>query len=197
MLKKKNSPSYLVNSQGKIDPSIPFPIFGPLPMKNTYLTIGHLALLNSNITFLEIKVHWFNLPLDFSYYYKEWESKYQLDNLSFKVNFSIYLDKNFRLCHEHPVSLFREDTITGYVSPTSVFILNTKEALITKNDIIGRTKKSAVTMWLSEPDIAFGHEVYTGLFGNIAMFNARRNTNLPLPNPPFVPIAKQITIRIK
>jgi hypothetical protein len=65
----------LVNTDGEIDPSSPFPIFGGLPVVGSYLLIRHTELFAKTLSSLWATISWFNLPPNedgFQGYYKDY-----------------------------------------------------------------------------------------------------------------------------
>ena len=65
----------LVNTDGEIDPSAPFSLFGGLPVVGSYLSIRHDELFAKNLKRLRLSINWFNLPPNedgFKGYYKDY-----------------------------------------------------------------------------------------------------------------------------
>jgi hypothetical protein len=65
----------LVNTDGEIDTSAPFPIFGGLPVVGSYLLIRHRELFAKTLYRLWVTITWFNLPPNedgFQGYYKDY-----------------------------------------------------------------------------------------------------------------------------
>jgi hypothetical protein len=65
----------LVNTDGEIDPSAPFSLFGGLPVVGSYLSIRHDELFAKSLNRLRLSINWFNLPPNedgFKGYYKDY-----------------------------------------------------------------------------------------------------------------------------
>ncbi len=65
----------LENTDGEIDPSSPFLVFGGLPVKGSYLRMRHPELFVKTLESLQVELAWFNLPQNptgFSGYYRDY-----------------------------------------------------------------------------------------------------------------------------
>ncbi len=65
----------LANTDGEIDRSVPFPLFGGVPVVGSYLLISHEELFAKTIDGLQLYLNWFNLPPNkdgFQGYYRDY-----------------------------------------------------------------------------------------------------------------------------
>jgi hypothetical protein len=65
----------LESTDGELDPSGPFSLFGGLPVVGSYLLIRHDELFAKSLNHLRISINWFNLPPNedgFTGYYKDY-----------------------------------------------------------------------------------------------------------------------------
>lgn len=65
----------LSNTDGAIDPTSPYAVFGGLPVVGSYLEIQHSELFCKNLSSLSVGIKWFNLPQNetgFMGYYKDY-----------------------------------------------------------------------------------------------------------------------------
>lgn len=176
----------LANTDGEIDPSAPFPLFGGVPVAGSYLLIRHEELFAKTVNNLKIYVTWFNLPANkngFQGYYRDYvigpDGNVQRDlfnNLVFQGGLSIqnpgrWFLNGSAICPDVPVEsvgvfLFRtgHDGIdnpplpAGALSPLTAF--DTVTVCPSTPPNYYDPAASAIKLELTGPSYAFGNDLY-------------------------------------
>ena len=196
----------LYGSNSELDHTFPVPIFGSWPSKGSYLVIRIKDLLKHRTEFLKLEIKWLGLPDNLNDYYKEYEPDYLLGNQSYLVNFSIGFSDKYYQINKIPLKLFDEDT-SGFISPKSTFQLEIQNIVLLnpeleRNGNLEDEFDGKLKMTLISPEVAFGHSVFPKLYSETIMKNERffmriLKQKINLPNPPIIPIAKEVTIYSK
>lgn len=203
----------LYNNVGKMPLTKSFDLFGPLPSLGGYLMIGKSELFKKELMNFDIHIHWDNTPKDlggFPTYYDAYEETFSND--SFKVVVQA-LSNAYWFPRDPDVSdafdlfgtencLSPEGYETVMISPKRSIAVDTmgvfefsrnygqKDPI--KYDI--RTEGGFIKLTLIAPDDAFGKELYQKNYAQIAMYNAKNEASLPLPNTAFVPKVKEVSL---
>lgn len=205
------------NSLGEIDASIPFSAFGPAPYIGSYLIFESKEWSNKNVVEITIKIYWSedSLPVDFATYYSAYTDHHTFRNDSFKVNFLLCLDGKWSLLGERPYSLFQESEQDKTISPVSTFSIQINRILKGNNHVFDQNmpgRDGQIKMELVEPEIAFGHNVFSDIYSESVLSNARGrdgclSTVFPwlkrnqlknlLPSAPYTPIVEKFEVTVK
>ncbi len=187
----------LNNYLGKLDNSMPFSPFGPAPYIGSFLRIENPLILQKNLAKLKLNFEWIGLPQEingFIDYYEAYNAK--INNSSFKViiNQTGKLDPRLQ-----EIDLFESNGITN--SLHSYRSMNVKlEKLVFNNPIdlpkeLGNDSCGDLYIILKSPEIAFGHHIFSEIYSEAAMFNARfRKQSIDLPKQPYTPVLECLTI---
>lgn len=166
----------LSNTDGEIDPSSPFAVFGGLPVVGAYIQLSQAELFIKGLATLQLSINWFNLPPNengFTGYYQDYllgpDGKTAPDlfnNQSFKGNIEVIEAANWQL---KPVStepfLFRTKqdkkccpsppSKAGSLCSVTLF----DDLKLDPADSSASTN-SAIRITLSQPSYAFGNDLY-------------------------------------
>lgn len=190
----------LANSAGNLDHTIPFMPFGPVPVVGSYLQIKNPLILQKNLTKLEFVINWGGLPNTengFSDYYEAYGKN--IDNHSFKAitvtnrsNILISGKQNqpeFDLFEVNFDSLKIEKTIR--INVDELDLNNQIDPLeINPND-----SARSLFIVLTNPEIAFGHQIFTTIYAETALNNSKfKRRQAGLPNQPYTPIIERMTV---
>lgn len=199
----------LRNNIGEISTVNPFQLFGPQPAIGSYLDIKNTNIFNRYTRDFVVKFHWFDLPKDkggFEAYYQSYPNR--ITNDSFKVALSGLNEGRYYpdLPEQQVYSLFSKRNEAGeksYLSNTTVmegvdFLkvrFDNSLSLEQEADSEANFKEGAIKFELVSPPEGFGNRVFTSLFPETVMRNAKRfGKKLSLPNQPYIPVLKAITI---
>jgi len=210
VLVKNNIQISLRNDSGNIDSENTFLMFGSTPNIQSFLDIQNENIFNRYTKDFCININWFNLPNNengFKDYYKEYES--EIENNSFQIGLSS-LDKGKYLpviLEQQVFNLFesyRIDDKKDYLSSkttinsidfSKIKFSNDMNLQRQENEIITRNSEGILRISLLNTTFAFGHKLFTKLFTEISMNNAKwfkRKKNQP--NEPISPSIKSISI---
>ncbi len=229
----------LFNSDGKVDDSNPYPMFGAVPKQGSYLAIANQEIYRKELDDLSIQINWDNLPDNFDTYfnpdtccnstkdtdcprnYNSTTPPREYCNKSFEVSISDLNNFQFHLLEikdedSKSPKLFQDNqTEPVKLCSQSTFDLNikiTNEGQTTYQiqpdyniqPILEYNKKTAsglIKIELTEPRYAFGYDEYQELCNKVAQYNSKeliekgKDAKLKQnPNPPFVPMVKNLTI---
>lgn len=196
------------NEVGLLSAAQPFAIFGPAPVKGSYLLMSHPELAAKSVQHLSIAINWFNPlapPADLASYYAAYNLGIGDD--TFKIRASICGSPgvwNPPAGGQESTPLFSRDYDHGGVRPYTTLALTMPDLpepaaqssippLLTE----AQAPRGAIRMELAEPVFGFGQAVFPRILADAAAANARagkRGPIVPLPNPPIVPVAKSLTL---
>lgn len=199
----------LKNNLGPLFSDAPFQPFGPVPVAGAYLDIKNTTIFNRYNTGFCLSIYWFDLPREkdgFSEYYNGYD--YPFSNQAFKVQLNSKADaKATPAVDETQVfQLFEEEEKNGnqHLQPsTTISGIDFRRIKFENGLLVDKELEEAgahftqgtIRMELISPDEAFGHRIYPKIFTNTVEHNARRFVrNRPIPNPPFVPLIKSLSI---
>ncbi|TDX01277.1 baseplate J/gp47 family protein [Dinghuibacter silviterrae] len=198
----------LQNANGNLSPQSPFQPFGPLPFVGSYLDIRNSNVFNRYTSKIHLTFQWLELPKvpgGFATYYDAYGTKVR--NSDFRVSIGALSEGQCR-----PQASRRQEMSLFAVNNEEQDILedeNTLEPLDTKRlemvniplqekDALGTDaffRNGAIRLELLGPPDAFGHALFPRVFPEIIQHNVRyKHDKLPLPNPPYTPKVKTITI---
>jgi hypothetical protein len=190
----------LSNSVGNLDNSIPFTPFGPAPVPGSFLRIQNPLILQRNLDNLELIISWNGLPQSgkgFTDYYRSYP--YNLDNQAFKAKITQTRNSNLATGeHQHQlINLFDCD---------GDYLLNEKKIQIDLKNLnfineiiqegaITEDNASQLIIVLTNPEIAFGHQIFTNLYSSAALKSSKFKRNpVELPNQPYTPVIEHLTV---
>jgi len=196
------------NDLGNLNTDIPFQIFGPKPVIGSSFIISNDIISKYLVDDLKINLEWFNLPkneLGFKEYYNEYSG---IDNNeSFQATISSYANNEwYPNTDKQIINLFssqdhnpyeddiKEKTNENQSIATITRINNLDLGLLKINSKSNRNGK--IKIELCYPPNCFGHEQYP----NIVRINSLKSTKkniLPLPNEPYTPTLKSVSLDIK
>lgn len=189
----------LANSAGNLDQTIPFMPFGPVPAVGSYLQIKNPLILQRNLTKLEFTINWNGLPNaenGFSDYYEAYGKN--IENNSFKAITTANRNSNlvsgkqnqkeFDLFEANSDTLKSEKTIRINVDELD---LNNQ---IDPSEINPHDSARSLFIVLTNPEIAFGHQIFTAIYAEAALHNSRfKRRQTELPNQPYTPVIERLT----
>ncbi|MFL9482802.1 hypothetical protein ACI6Q2_08475 [Chitinophagaceae bacterium LWZ2-11] len=197
----------LQNNIGALNASKPFQLFGPLPGVGSYLDLANTNLFNKYTQHINVNIDWLDLPQEgFKSYYSAYHM--DIDNDSFKVAVSSIDEIHKGHAQKKQVyNLFRSADVSGQkiavkTNINNVDIINlqfdNEPRLRGENEITDIDfKEGTLRMELTAPDNAFGQKVYPQIFSDDVLHNSKIfNKKRPLPNPPYIPVAKSVTLDV-
>lgn len=201
----------LANESGQIDLSKPFHPFGPIPAINSYFIISNFELSKKQITALELKIKWNNLPGNengLAEYFKTYNKS--ISQHDYKCNITFLNNGEWlpqKTEQQQIVNLFQPN---GTEAPPSlekpgnlsIFTnIETKHFQAAQSKIVREDFKYCnysvggfIKFSLISPAFMFGHNNYPEQVTKITLENAKKKVQKPLPNPPFSPMAESMTL---
>lgn len=188
------------NELGQIDPSTPFPPFGPQPEKGAWLAVGNYEIASKPVQRLELNFRWQQLPANECGFYDRYQGyPYPIDNTSFKVRMEQLVDKRWISIPNSCSFLFATSDFSPVPSARDCLSdYSTVSCAVTENHRpfksgeeryrYGLSRCGFYRMLLDEPEIGFGHTVYRQLFADIMMQNSFRRKKITPPDLPVTPI---------
>lgn len=193
------------NQLGRIDPAKPFAPFGPLPSRNSFLVIGSREAAEKEVTAMSLALEWGELPIESGGFTTHYEGYQAVPfNSSFKAEISVLQDGNWMPSKseaQYRVALF-ESGRDGVVTPHSLLKVDAVDHLKPavsdeRFEFRAASRNGYVRLQLAAPDNAFGHSDYPRLLTQILTENARRKRPLPVPNPPYTPILRAVSLNYR
>lgn len=200
----------LDNNVGEVNAYHSFRMFGPTPAVGGYLDICNTNVFNRYTKDFSIKLEWLDLPKNingFDSYFAAYQAG--MTNSAYKVGISSINNGVFLPAHDgqQQFPLFhtvRDKEGDLYLADTS-FIKDADMHKISfpnpmkmdREEKHSNTvyKQGAVRLELSSPSEAFGHQLYSLIFPEIILYNARHPLRKkPLPSLPYVPVVKSISV---
>lgn len=188
------------NELGQIDPSTPFPPFGPQPEKGAWLAIGNYEIASKPVYCLNLYFRWQQLPTNECGFYDRYRRyPFPIDNASFKVRLEQLADKRWAAIAGSQSFLFATDDSSPAPSPReSLSAYSSISCPITENHQTfksgeeryryGLSRNGFYRLILDEPEIGFGHALYRQLFADIMMQNSFRRKKVTPPDLPVTPM---------
>lgn len=170
----------LENTDGEIDPTAPFTVFGGLPVVGSYLQIRTAELFSKLLETLKLRIEWFNLPQNddgFQGWYRDYviglDGTYQrglFDNRVFTGQLAVERPGSWGVIDPMPprgqVYLFRtaDDCLDPMPEPDGALctstLFNTLEVVGLRPPPFYQPLDSALRLTLAEPPYAFGNSLY-------------------------------------
>lgn len=197
----------LQNNVGPLNASSPSQIFGPLPSIGSYIDIKNSNIFNRYTKGFCIRLDWADLPKEpggWETYYKAYNNN--INNRSFRINISTLTDGKAvpKEEQQQEFSLFETDDSGMEVLRNTTQLKNVdlkrldfvKKPLLDKEDTIQDKNfaEGAVRLELISPKDGFGQRIYPIIFPEIVLHNAKKSKKLPLPNPPYIPLIRSLTV---
>lgn len=204
----------LYNNIGILSPGKNFDIFGSFPTAGSYLMVGKSEFFKKKINTMSIHLEWDSLPDDFSgfeAYYEGYSEEIKNDSFnvqatalsnSYWLPTDLKLAPTFNLFSTHPC-LTPEGYKSVKLDNISTIQLTDFEALGTSQDFDlpdplryeVTTQSGFVKLSLVAPKFGFGYDLYQKEYVEVATHNAKNpNLQIPLPNKPFVPKLKGVSV---
>jgi len=200
----------LRNNLGNLSPENPFQMFGNTPGLRSFFDIQNENIFNKFTKDFTINIKWFDLPINengFKDYFKEYEV--EVDNNAYKVGISSWEHGKFRprIPEQQVFNLFESyrinDKIDFLSTSTTISSIDFAKLKFTnemnfnrsENEVISRHSDGMIRISLLNPIFGFGHKLFTKLFSDISLNNARwfrKKKNLP--NDPISPSIKLISV---
>ncbi|WP_448699243.1 baseplate J/gp47 family protein [Mucilaginibacter sp. AW1-3] len=197
----------LQNNVGPLSATSPSQIFGPQPSVGSYLDIKNSNIFNRYTLGFCLKFDWIDLPKEpggWEAYYKAYNNG--ITNNSFRVKLSVLTDGKIvpKPAQQQEFSLFdTESNGTGILCNTTQLqdidikrLGLVKKPLLEKEDLLQEKNfaEGAIRLELTAPKDAFGHRLFPQIFPEIVLHNAKKSKKLPLPNQPYIPIIRSLSI---
>ncbi|MCF6260312.1 MAG: hypothetical protein L3J98_09170 [Gammaproteobacteria bacterium] len=193
------------NHLGRLDPTKPFAPFGPLPSRNSYIVAGSREAARKQVSTMELVLEWGDLPTlggGFSSHYDGYD--FVPLNTSFEAEISVLQDGQWmpqKAEMQYRVAMFRsgrggiigeknvmEIGAAGYFKPLEA------SELTERYEYRSGARNGFVRLQLASPENAFGHADYPLLLTRVLTENARRKKPKTVPNAPYTPIIREITL---
>ncbi len=196
------------NHLGRIDPTKPFAPFGPLPTRHSYIVAGSREAASKQITAMELEVEWGELPTlsgGFSSHYQDYD--FVPLNSDFKAEITVLQNGHWmpnKTEAQYRVAMFKSGR-GGVVCEKNVLEVGAADYLkplgaaeINEHyEYRSGVRNGFVRLQMSSPENAFGHADYPLLLTRILAENARRKKPLAVPNAPYTPTIKQLSLNYK
>lgn len=199
----------LQNNIGTLSTENPFQIFGPQPSVGAFLSIKNSNIFNKFTKDFAIRLEWLDLPRDpggFESYYAGYGTS--INNNSFQVKASALTDGRFMPDPEiqqafplfntsknlDDIESLEETTVIKGIDPKKIEFLHGMR-LAHEEDDDQMFKEGVVKITLSSPSEGFGQKLFPQILPGILLHNSKRfNKPRPIPNQPFIPMVKSISI---
>lgn len=199
----------LFNNYGQIDHSVPFQFFGAIPKVNSYFLLGSPELYKKPIKSIDINLDWFQLPSDpdgWSGYFADYDTN--ILNSDFKVEIEYLQSGSWNKLKSNSVyPLFEEEKINEITSKklsaqthfeNLELPVDQSESKVSDNfsPFTLKTRNGYIKIELISPEFSFGFEAYRkNLYKSIRENAQKEEGSKPkVPNPPFSPMVKSITL---
>jgi hypothetical protein len=201
----------LQNNVGNLSADNPFQPFGPQPGVGSYLDVKNTNIFNRFTKDFCIRLEWIDLPNTaggWNNYYKEYNNP-NITNESFRVKLSGLSQGKFKPspAKRQEFTLFeldRSEMSAGVLNPVSqIEGVDTKKLELPNRPLLNdealaadtNFNEGAIRIEFSSPQEAFGSRIFPQLLSETALHNAKRFAKQrPMPNPPYIPIVKSITL---
>ncbi len=198
----------ITNHLGRVDPTKPFTPFGPLPTRHSYIVMGSREAASKQLTAMELEIEWGELPTlsgGFSSHYQDYD--FIPLNSDFKAEISVLQNGHWmpsKTEAQYRVAMFGSGR-GGVVSEKSLLEVGAVDYFkpLDAADINERyeyrsgVRNGFLRLQMSSPENAFGHADYPLLLTRILSENARRKKPLAVPNAPYTPTIKQLSLNYK
>lgn len=199
------------NDLGKLETSTPFFPFGPIPVPGSSFVVGYDELYKKNIRDVSLEITWHNLPTHaggLKAYYSDYDT--EIDNDSFVVGITGLSDFEFYPKRADQVQTFplyttaavNRDQSTARPVALHTVIDGIDVNALRMNAQLDReplqpfdntTKSGYLKVELLAPAIGFGHQEYATIMP-VRMMKQAKTGDVRLPNPPFAPQMKSLSL---
>ncbi|OKS86513.1 hypothetical protein [Mucilaginibacter polytrichastri] len=199
----------LQNNIGALSAANAFQPFGPQPTMGSYLDIKNTNIFNRHTRNFSITLEWIGLP----YNTGGWKNYYEayhtgITNDSFRVKLSTITQGVHKpRAQQQSFGLFETETeadgtelLSDYTQLKDIDIKRltfSNKPLLEQEALIADTffTDGFVRLELTAPQDAFGHQTFSKIFPEAVLHNSGRfNKKQPLPNLPYMPVIKNISI---
>ncbi len=197
------------NNIGALSPGNPFQIFGPQPSVGSYLSIKNTNIFNKFTKDFMIRLEWLDLPKSpggFKTYYTGYNSGIENDSFQIKISSlsnGLFIpdpenQQKFRLFNTKKSvegsEILQDTTLIGGIDLKKMGFPN-EMSLKGERESETQFKDGTVKISLDAPPEAFGHKLFPQIFPKVLQHNSKRlNKALPIPEQPFIPVTKAISI---
>jgi hypothetical protein len=198
----------LQNSVGPLSAASTSQLFGPQPSVGSYLDIKSSNIFNKYTQSFCIRLDWTDLPKEtggWESYYSAYNNK--IVNSSFRIKLSTLTDGKFvpKVAQQQEFSLFETEYSGAIKSTTQLQDIDikrlgfNKKPLLDKQDLLPDKNfpEGALRIELVAPKDAFGHRLFPQIFPEVVMYNAKHSKKLDLPNQPYAPLVRSLSVDYK
>ena len=195
----------LQNSVGPISAASTSQLFGPLPSVGTYLDIKSSNIFNKYTKTFCIRLDWIDLPKErggWETYYRAYNNK--IVNSSFQIKLSTLNDGKFtpKFAQQQQMALFESDSDGTLKNSTQLQDIEIKKLFFNKRPLLNKQDtipdknftEGALRIELVAPTDAFGHKLFPQIFPEVVLYNAKHSKKLELPNQPYIPTIRSLSI---
>ena len=199
------------NDIGRLDTTQPFQPFGPTPSVGSYMLLGNTEMFKKSVSEFKVELEWKNFPrFGLERYYENYFPKNQpkITEDKFKVRLTALSGSEFKphvKDKDLEFGLFTED---GGFAVTTIELNQMTKLGIKYNPHLQPVRSFDNTtpigffrLELIDPPEAFGHDLFSEKFMEIAQWNAAMDREeadkKKIPNTPLTPIAKTIQLSYK
>ena len=194
------------NQNGPLDNSNTFLPFGPVPSKDSYITIGSYETAIKTITHIDFTITWSNLPDSpggFEEYYRDYGTSAL--NKEFLVDFSYLKDAHWVPFKKNAVDnhlLFRTEPGISRLAPTSTFTIRNPYLMKpiqmhqpeSKYRYDAHSVEGFLRLTFSPESASFGFKEYPAILNEVLTENVKRKIKKKQPNPPYAPSVSRISM---
>ena len=204
------------NQFGRLDSSKPFLPFGPLPTTSAYLIFGNAEMSKKKVSDLSLTCQWADLPNHqdgFADHYRDYAriedaQPWNVVNSDFTVQFDVLSNNRWRTLSSADEKSVMEvplfDSLPGSLTLDASRKLDFKVGNLHRPydvdlsnepfDFTPNTRHGFFKLRISQPEFAFGHNVYPELLTHVLTYNARHKKPKPLPKPPYTPSLSSLSL---
>lgn len=191
----------LSNTNGNLDPTIPFAPFGATPEIGSFFRIQNPLILQRYLSSLELSINWNGLPLiegGFDKYYEAYQLGIKNDSFKAFISQTRNLARNTSVYKHLEFNLFELDK--GYLDHLKHITVDLNDFELNKElPTIANPEgdhEDSLYIMLRKPDIGFGHMVFPEVYAKTAMQNTRVfKKPLPLPRQPYIPVIDHLKVK--
>ena len=200
----------IYNELGRIDYTIPFPLFGINTEQGAWFAVGNYEMALKNTTLIDLRIRWQQLPQDengLTDYYKAYKS--QINNCSFRLqprylnNYTwkniptLYLPYLFNtkikgiLEDTFPTGQLDNETLLSNGSPNEMQAIRIDED---DYEYTTQSREGFISFVLAEPKMGFGEKKYRELFVDNIIKKIKKKKSEEVLNTPLNPMVEQMSL---